>query len=231
MATVNSTTSTNPAADLYAQINSAGGASAATSEIEETQNRFLTLLVAQLQNQDPLNPLDNAQVTQQMAQLSTVSGIEKLNATMAKLLTSYSDSQSMQAASLIGRNVMVAGNNLPMVEGQSVGGVALSAPADSVLLSVKDASGKVVQTVDLGARDANDLTFYFSWDGTDADGNVLPDGNYTFEVTASANGQDVAAAPMQIGMVNALVRDATGGFLLDLGSFGYVSFDKVLQII
>ncbi|MDR2838566.1 MAG: flagellar hook assembly protein FlgD [Azonexus sp.] len=230
MTTVNNSTATS-AADLYAQINGGSGTARATTSAEDVQNRFLALLTTQLKNQDPLNPADNAQVTQQMAQLSTVSGIQQLNDTLGSLLTSYTNAQSMQAASLIGRNVMIAGNSLPMASGQAVGGVALAAPADAVVLTIKDASGKVVQTVDLGARDANNKTFYFSWDGTDADGNVLPDGNYTFSVAAKANGQTVDAAPMQVGTVNALVRDTTGAFQLDLGSFGYVPFDKVLQIL
>ncbi|MCL2345636.1 MAG: flagellar hook assembly protein FlgD [Desulfobulbus sp.] len=219
--------------DLFAKVGGASGASATAAAstgatIQDTQTRFLTLLMAQMQNQDPLNPLDNAQITTQMAQLSTVTGIEKLNQTMAQLLAGYSDAQAMQAAAMVGRNVMIAGNNLPMADGQSVGGAALSAPADQVQITIKDANGKVVQIENLGARDAGNL--YFTWDGTDADGNVLANGNYTFSINATANGQAVSAEPMQIGMVSAVIRGTNGGFQLDLGSFGQVSFNDVLQI-
>ena len=77
-----------------------------------TADRFLKLLVAQMQNQDPLNPMDNAQVTSQMAQINTVTGIEKLNTTVQGLSTQFMQLQAMQGASLVGRDVIVAGNKL-----------------------------------------------------------------------------------------------------------------------
>jgi flagellar basal-body rod modification protein FlgD len=225
-APVNTSYNNDYAAEIYAKVGG-GATKSSTSAVQEAENRFLTLLMAQMQNQDPLNPLDNAQITSQMAQLSTVTGIEKLNATMAQLLAGYAESQAMQAAGMVGRNVMIAGNNLPMAEGQSVGGATLASPADAVQIEIKNEAGKIVNTVDLGKRDAG--TFYFTWDGTDADENVLPDGNYTFSIKATANGQKVDAAPMQIGTVSAAIR-GTNGFLLDLGSFGQVAFSDVLQI-
>ncbi|MDR1995056.1 flagellar hook assembly protein FlgD [Azonexus sp.] len=214
-------------ADLYAKVGGSSSTSSASGAVQDMETRFLTLLMAQMRNQDPLNPLDNAQVTTQLAQLSTVTGIEKLNQTMTRLLAGYDEAQAMQAASMVGRSVMIAGNNLPMVEGQSIAGIGLAGPADQVQITIKDATGKVVQVENLGAREAGN--FYFAWDGTDADGNVLPDGNYTFSVEATIAGQPVDAAPMQIGMVSAVIR-GTDGFLLDLGSFGRVAFNDVLQI-
>jgi len=229
MATVNNATATN-AADLYAKIGgtaaSAGASSGSTTQ--EMENRFLTLLMAQIKNQDPLNPLDNAQVTTQLAQLNTVNGIERLNATLGQLLSGYNEAQAMQAAGMIGKNVMVAGNNLPLTESQAVGGMQIESAADHVLLTIKDATGRVVQTQDLGAREAG--TFFFGWDGKDGNGNVLPDGAYTFAIDATANGRKVDAAAMQIGTVSAVVR-STNGFLLDLGALGDVAFKDVQQIL
>ncbi len=227
MASVNDTSSTT-AADLYAKIGGSSSSKSSTSAAAETESRFLTLLMAQMKNQDPLNPLDNAQVTTQLAQLSTVNGIEKLNETMTQLLSGYNEAQAMQAAGMIGKNVMVAGKNLPLVEGQSVGGISLAGSADRVQLTIKDSTGKVVQVEDLGVHEAGN--FYFGWDGKDADGNVLPDGNYTFSVEATANGQKVDATAMQIGTVSAVTR-GTDGFLLDLGSFGKVAFKDVQLIL
>ncbi len=222
------TNNTDYTADLYAKIGGSSSSSATTTGVvQDMETRFLTLLMAQMRNQDPLNPLDNAQVTTQLAQLSTVTGIEKLNETMNRLLAGYNDAQAMQAASMVGRSVMIAGDNLPMAEGQSIAGIGLSSAADQVQVTIKDASGKVVRVEDLGEREAGN--FYFTWDGTDADGNALPDGNYTFSVKATIGGQPVDAAPMQIGMVSAVIR-GTDGFQLDLGSFGRVAFDDVLQI-
>ncbi len=219
---------TDYTAELYAKVGGSSGKPAAGSgAVQDMETRFLTLLMAQMRNQDPLNPLDNAQVTTQLAQLSTVTGIEKLNENMSRLLAGYNEAQAMQAASMVGRSVMLAGNNLPMADGKSIGGIGLSSPADQVQITIKDANGKVVQVVDLGEHEAGNS--YFAWDGADADGNVLPDGNYTFSVKATLGGQPVVASTMQIGMVSAVTlgRD---GFLLEMGTFGKVAFNEVLQI-
>lgn len=226
MATVNNTTSTS-AADTFAAINGTSKTKNTTTAAD-MEDRFLTLLMTQIKNQDPLNPLDNAQVTSQLAQLNTVNGIEKLNATLTQLLSGYNESQAMQAAGIIGKNVMVAGNTLPLANGQAVGGIMLDSAADSVKVTVKDSTGKVVNTESLGARDAG--SFYFAWDGKDASGNVLKDGNYTFAVEAAAGGKKVTSSAMQIGTVSAVVR-GKDGFLLDLGAFGDVAFKDVQQIL
>lgn len=226
MASVNNSTATN-AADLFSTI---GGSSSTktTSATAELENKFLTLLMTQIKNQDPLNPMDNAQVTSQLAQLNTVNGIEKLNSTLSTLLEGYNETQAMQAAGIIGKNVMVAGNNLPLANAQAVAGASLDSKADKVTLTIKDASGKVVQTEELGAKDAG--SFYFAWDGKDADGNVMKDGNYTFTVEASAAGKKVTSTAMQIGTVSAVVR-SSNGFLLDLGALGDVALKDVQQIL
>ncbi|MCL2635852.1 MAG: flagellar biosynthesis protein FlgD, partial [Betaproteobacteria bacterium] len=131
-------------ADLYARVGGSANSSPASGVVQDMETRFLTLLMAQMRNQDPLNPLDNAQVTTQLAQLSTVTGIEKLNETMTRLLAGYNEAQAMQAASMVGRSVMIAGNNLPMVEGQSIAGIGLAGPADQVQVTIRDESGKIV---------------------------------------------------------------------------------------
>ena len=226
MASVTNTTSTN-AADLFASINGATKASSANTAAS-AENRFLTLLMTQIKNQDPLNPLDNAQVTTQLAQLNTVNGIEKLNATLTELLSGYNETQGLQAAGIIGKNVMVAGNALPLSGSKAYGGALLDMAADTVTLNIKDATGKVVQTENLGAKDAG--SFYFVWDGKDASGNTLADGNYTFTVDASAGSNTVTATAMKIGTVSAVAR-SNGGFVLDLGALGDVAFKDVQQIL
>lgn len=227
MANVTNTAATS-SADLFATIGGGSSTKSATSTTADTENRFLTLLMTQIKNQDPLNPLDNAQVTTQLAQLNTVNGIEKLNSTLSTLLEGYNEAQAMQAAGIIGKNVMVAGNNLPLASGQAVAGASLDSKADKVTLTIKDASGKVVQTEELGAKDAG--SFYFAWDGKDANGNVMKDANYTFTVDATAAGKKVTASAMQIGTVSAVVR-SNNGFLLDLGALGDVSLKDVQQIL
>jgi len=224
MATVNNATS-GVSADLLASVN--GTKSTQKSAVQEQESKFLTLLMTQMKNQDPLNPMDNAQVTTQLAQLNMASGIEKLNTAFGQLLSGYNDSMSMQSAAMIGKNVLVAGNNLPLSKGQAIAGVKLEADAGAVTVSIKDAKGKVVQTESLGVQSAGMVTF--AWDGKDADGNQLEDGKYSFTVEAKNGDETVKATAQQVGMVSAVVRDKTG-FLLDLGAYGNVAFKDVQQI-
>lgn len=226
MAAVQSTSS-NTANDVFASFG-AGSSGKATTDAEDIQNRFLKLLTTQLKNQDPLNPMDNAQMTSQLAQINTISGIEKLNVTLGKMLDIYDSGQSMQAAGLIGKHVLVAGNNLPLSGGQAMGGASLTAAADQVTVSVLDGAGNVLQTQQLGARPAGTLAF--SWDGKKADGTQMADGSYKFKVEAQAGGNKIDSTSLQVGMVNAVVR-SNGGFLLDLGVQGNVSFKDVQQIL
>ena len=227
MATVGATSS---ASDVFALLNSKSGAGAsdAMSTSEEVQNRFLKLLVTQLKNQDPLNPLDNAAVTSQISQISTVTGIEKLNTTLDTLLNTFNDGQSMQAAGLLGKSVLVAGSQLALTAGTARGGVNLGGPADSVKLSILDAAGRVVQSQELGGHEAGN--FSFVWDGKSDSGAAVPDGKYSFVVNAVRGGDKVPAETLQVGTVSALVRDKNQ-FQLDLGVLGRVDFDKVQQIL
>lgn len=227
MATVQPTnSSTDPFAGLNAATKTGKAASGPTTE--DPQDRFLKLLVTQLKNQDPLSPMDNAQMTSQLAQMSTVSGIEKLNTTLTSLVDGFANSQSMQAAGMIGKSVLAAGSQLPLSSTGAFGGVALSGAADQVKVTILNAAGQVMQTQDLGARAAG--VFNFAWDGmTDADTRA-PDGAYTFKVAATRGGENVAAETLQIGTVSALVRSQSG-FLLDLGALGTLDFKNVQQIL
>ena len=227
MATVQATTSSK---DPFAAINSATKSSSKESvtSAEDSQNRFLKLLVTQLKNQDPLNPMDNAQMTSQLAQMSTVSGIEKLNTTLNSLVDGFANTQSMQAAEMIGKSVLVSGSQLTLAKGTAYGGVNLSGPADQVKLNILNSDGQVLQTQNLGAHDSG--VFNFVWDGMTDAGTKAPDGVYKFSVEATQENSLVAADSLQVGMVSALVRTKSG-FLLDLGALGTVDFKNVQQIL
>ena len=225
MATTNSVSSS--AADLYASLNGTSKAKT-TSTTASMENSFLTLLTTQLQNQDPLNPLDNAQVTTQLAQINTVSGIERLNTTLTQLLGAYDNSQAMQSSSLIGHGVLVAGKSMTLAEGVAGAGYKLDEAAEKVVIKVMDADGKVVQSQTLGAHEAG--VFSFAWDGKDGEGNALKDGAYQFSVEATQGKDKVGATALQVGMVSAVTRSSSG-FVLDLGNLGSVKFDDVQQIL
>jgi flagellar basal-body rod modification protein FlgD len=205
----------------------AAGATAAATSPDAAADRFLTLLVTQLRNQDPLNPLDNAQVTTQLAQLSTVTGINKLNDAVAALSASFQAGQYLQALGLVGHDVTVAGNQLALADGEARYGVAFAGAADHASVKITDASGKVVRTIELGAQSAGVANF--TWDGKADDGSTCVDGTYTISVSASSGAQPVAADPLIIGRVSGIIP-GDRGTLLQLGSLGIVDLAQVLQI-
>ncbi len=223
------TTGTSSASSIFSSLNGTSSSTATTkTAAEQQQDRFLTLLVTQLKNQDPLNPMDNAEMTSQMAQMSTVEGIEKLNTTLSSMVDDIANSQSMQAASMIGKGVLVPGKNMTLSDGTAYAGINLESAADQVTLKIMDSSGNVIQTEKLGAREAG--VFNIGWDGVMADGTTAADGNYTFSVEAVQGGNTVTATALQIGTVSAFLRSSSG-FLLDLGSLGTFEFDDVQQIL
>ncbi len=198
-----------------------------TNNAAATEARFLKLLVTQLKNQDPLNPLDNAQITSQMAQLSTVSGIEKLNTTLQSLAASFAATQSLQATSMIGRGVLVPGALINLQSGMAIAGVELAQPADKVVVSIHDVSGKVLQQVDIGAQAAGVAAF--QWDGATNNG-AAADGAYTFSVNATRGAQKVDASPLAFGQVTAVLPSAQGA-LLTIGGLGNVAFSDIRQVV
>lgn len=224
MSTVSSTSAN---ADVIAALNGTNSKSS-TNKAQDLQNSFLTMLTTQLQNQDPLNPMDNAQMTSQLAQISTLEGIQGLNTTLTKLLSSYNTSQALQAAGAIGSQVLTEGSNLVLSKGVTQGGVSLGSAADKVTVTIKNAAGAVVQTQDLGKQSAGIVAF--AWDGKNASGTQLADGKYTFTIEASKAGSKVTATPIQVGTVSAVVKNGSS-FELELSSGETVAFDEVLQFM
>jgi flagellar basal-body rod modification protein FlgD len=167
-------------------------------------------------------------MTTQLSQISTVSGIEKLNASMDKLLASYSSTQNMQAAAMIGKTVLTAGNGLELGAEGAIGGISLDAAAERVTVTIKDASGKVVQTQELGKQAAGVMNFV--WDGKSDAEAALPAGNYTFAVDASNGSDPVKTAALAAGMVSALTL-TTDGVSLQLANNKSVAYSDILQIM
>jgi flagellar basal-body rod modification protein FlgD len=198
------------------------------SATEESQDRFLKLLVTQMRNQDPLNPLDNAEVTSQMAQLSTVSGIDKLNATLQALSSSMIASQSMQAASMIGHVVMVPGNGIELANAKGMAAVELTQPSDSVSVAISDAAGNVVRNLQLGSQSSGAVPF--QWDGLDDAGQPLADGSYKFTATSQLGGVKSGAGTLSYGVVNSVMQGTQGATLI-VGDIGEVSLASVKQIL
>ena len=194
----------------------------------DSESRFLKLLVTQLNNQDPLNPLENAELTSQLAQMSTVSGIEKMNTALASLLAQSGSSQVLQSASLIGRSVLVPGENLELKQGAPVDfAVDMTGAAQSVELNITDAAGHVVRNYPLGALPAGVKAL--SWDGLDGDGAQVPDGSYKFNTTATGEGAAGARGGLTYAAVTSVALGANG-VALDLADSRKVSFGDIRLI-
>ena len=191
----------------------------------EQQDRFMKLLVAQMRNQDPLNPMDNAQMTSQVAQINTVAGIEKLNRTVESLVAAtFGNLQAQAATQLPGRSVLVEGNRLMLEDGKAQGGVELDAAADSANVEILDGAGRVVQTIALGPLPAGVRSF--TWDGLQSDGKPAADGAWSTRVMATAAGKPVTARTLTAAPVQA-VTPGTAGLLIDLGSAGVQPWSSV----
>ena len=208
---------------------SSSNTSGTGNNAQDLQNQFLTMLVTQLKNQDPTNPMDNSQLTTQLAQINTLSGIEKLNTTLGSISGQISTSQSLQSSTLIGHGVMVNGGQILVGNGTTTPfGVELASASTGTSATIKDTSGTVIDTVDLGALSAGVHTF--SWDGKLTDGSVAPDGKYSVAIAASNGNAQLVAQPLNYAYVNG-VSTANNTTKLDLGTMGSATLDDVRQIL
>lgn len=208
-------------------LNNMNPAKSAASATDAAQDRFMTLLVTQMKNQDPLNPMDNAQMTSQLAQLSTVNGIEKLNNTMQSLINNVQSSQSYQATGMIGRSVMVPGNSLQLAANDSKFGVELPIDVDQLTVSIKDAAGTLVKQLNFGPQRAGVVPM--NWNGYSDAGNNMNEGKYTFEINATVAGQQATTVPLSYDQV-AGISSSSLGLTLNLKSLGAVSMSQIKQI-
>lgn len=210
---------------------SASGASSTTSNAQDLSNRFLTLLVAQMKNQDPLKPTDNSQVTSQIAQINTVTGINNLNDTLGKITGQIDTSQQLQASSLIGHKVLVPGNEVKVgSDGTATAfGVDLPADAKKMSITITDNAGNVVHKSEYTDQAAGVQSF--KWDGKDASGAQVDPGKYTINISAQdSKGNDIKAQGLDTGYVDGVVSGASGP-QLDLGPGGLVGLSNVYQIL
>nr|MDP2190621.1 flagellar hook assembly protein FlgD [Rhodoferax sp.] len=212
-----------------ASTSAPGAPKSAKDANDGSEQRFLKLLVTQLNNQDPLNPLDNAQLTSQLAQMSTVSGIEKLNTAFQALLAQSSSSQVLQSASLIGRTVLVPGNELALTQGTNVPfAVDMPGAAESVKATITNAAGATVRSYDLGALPPGVKTL--SWDGLADNGAPVADGAYTLNVLATGGDAKVVASALTYANVVS-VAQGSNGVALDLGANRKASLGDVRLIL
>jgi flagellar basal-body rod modification protein FlgD len=225
------------------QLPTTKGATSSTATGTSPQNlsdTFLKLLVAQMNNQDPLNPVDNSQITSQMAQISTVTGISNLNSTVGQMVSQLQQSQAMQSASLSGHVVLVPGSSLALAANSgssssapstmsAYGGFSLPQAADSVSVAVKDSTGATVRTINMGSLGVGVQDF--SWDGTTDSGAKAAAGNYSYSVIASAAGQKVSATTYSAEQVVGVAPQSDGSLQFLLSNGSQVGFSSIAQIL
>ncbi|MBC8727092.1 flagellar hook assembly protein FlgD [Paraburkholderia sp. UCT2] len=212
---------------LLDTMNGTSSSSSATSSTSSTsgtsaadlQDTFLQLLVAQMKNQDPTNPMDSSQMTSELAQISTVQGISDLNTSVSSLSAQLSAGQQSQAALLIGSTVLAPGNSITVASGKTNEfGVTLANSVSDLQIVVKNSAGTIVNTLDLGKQSAG--TIPVGWTPTDSAGNTLADGTYTITATGTINGQQATATTLTGATVESVVQQSSGtpGLVLSNGS-------------
>lgn len=201
--------------------NASGTAKNTATDPKAAQDKFLTMLVAQMSNQDPMNPLDNAEVTSQMAQINTVTGIQQLNTTMTAMAAQFGSQQAMQGVSLIGRTAMVEGNTPVVEKGDAYGGYNLSGAADSVKVDIIGKNGAVLGTASLGAQQAGQQFFKVPMEGVDASQVA------SFTVTSTLAGKSVTASSISLVPI-AAVSMQNGAMKLTGGNGKSYGYDQVL---
>ena len=195
------------------------------TDAQSMQDQFLTLLVAQLQNQDPTNPMDNAQMTSQMAQISTVSGIEKLNDTVQSVTSQFASMQMLQGATMIGHTVLSEGNALNLTDkGQGSAAFDLEGSAANVTVTITTAGGQLVDTMELGSAAAG--RHYFTWDGSNYNGDTS---NLRFKVSASNGDAAVKATTLSPNAVVA-TSIANGSLMLELANGQSINYNSVKAV-
>lgn len=194
------------------------------------QRDFLRLMVAQIKNQDPMQPMTNGDFLGQMAQFSANDGINNMQNSLAQLTSSLQSNQALQASALVGRKVMVNSNklNLP-AEGEVKAAVNLPSGVSQLTASVYNEAGELVRSIPLGQPTPG--LKEFSWDGMNQKGERAAAGSYTFKVTGQYNGQDVALKPLVTANVDSVsLSNQNEGVKLNLAGIGTVLLSDVQQI-
>ncbi|MEZ5558423.1 MAG: flagellar hook assembly protein FlgD [Pseudomonadales bacterium] len=204
-----------------------GAASAAGGQEELGKSQFMELMIAQMNNQDPLDPAKNEDFIAQLAQFSTLEGIQNLNTSFSSMATSLQGSMAMQAASLVGRSVL-APTNQGISQGNGLAGsIDVPNSAGSVIVEISDTSGALVRRVDLGPRPQGAMRF--AWDGRTDLGEPTAPGLYRVNAFSDAGGERSALAvnmPDQVVSVSI----GEGGFTANLASGASVSASQIKEI-
>ena len=216
----------------YSSVLNLGTAASTAAETASSESLgqadFLLLMTTQLQHQDPLNPMDNAEMVAQLAQMSTVQGLETLNSTVTSLSSSMANDQILRATNLVGHGVLVPSDYFSLEESGGASGVIAASGPGSLTVGVFDASGKQVATLNETASSSGELAF--QWDGNDSNGNRLPAGKYSVSAQFIPAGGEAEAVQTYIQAPVESVLIGSDGLYLNLKNLGTTSLDQVLRV-
>lgn len=195
------------------------------------QDEFLKLMMTQLKSQDPMKPLESGEFLSQIAQFSTVSGIQDLQASFKTLSGSIYSNQALQASSLVGRTVLVPSGNAALASGGSVSGaVDLTTSTSQLVVGIYDSTGQLVRRISFGPQAAGQVSF--AWDGLTDAGTTAASGTYRVRAEAEVGGQAVAMDTLVASKVESVVLGGQNGSIrLNLSGLGGVDFSAVKQIM
>lgn len=205
---------------------STSSSSSSSSTIDEQQDRFLKLLVAQLNNQDPMNPMDNAEMTTQIAQINTVTGIQQLNATMKSMSDQFTSLQVMQGGTMVGRTVMTEGDTLAVdtTAKTAAGAFDLDGTAANVTVQVYSSTGNMIGTVPMGSLESG--RYSFAWDASSYTGT----GDLSFKVVASNGASTVNTTALMSDKVVSVGAE-NGSLKVSLQKGGTVDYSAIKAVL
>lgn len=224
----NGTNKTSDADNTRPNETPTGGATASLN-----QQDFMRLLTQQLAYQDPFNPVSNDQMVSQMASFATVDGINKMGDQFAVMNQLMGSGQALQASSLVGQDVLLPTSDVWLENGQ-VSGAIFSKNGEklnNLSIRVEDENGQLIKTIDMGGE--KDGVIRFNWDGTDKDGNPVPEGKYKLKATAEIEGEnkDITDQLATYHRVSSVVLQSDAGALINVkGVEGGVPLGNILEV-
>ncbi len=193
------------------------------------QTEFLELMIAQMNNQSPLEPQNNTEFVAQLAQFSSVEGLERLNTTAESMASQFRSTQALQASAMVGRDVLVPGQYaIKSSNGQINGVIELPAATSNLAISIFNQSGELVSRLEKGTQASGDVPF--TWDGTNSKGETLPAGKYEVVAEAQYNGESEQQVAYLAANVDSVSIATNGNVILNLAELGSVGIDEVKQI-
>lgn len=191
---------------------------------------FMSLMTTQLQNQDPLKPMESGDFLGQIASFGTVSGIADLQESFSSFAKSMQSDQALQGSSLVGRSVLIPSSiGLMSPDSGMTGQINVAEPVSDLKVQIFNEAGVPVKNLDMGS--ASGYT-NFTWDGFDGNGNAMPEGIYQFKATGTVNGENTAFATATVSKVSSvLVGSGSQGLTVNLAGIGSVPFSEVQEII